>query len=118
MAEDIAMVIVIVAALYGVADLMGRLAYRILFAKGGRQYVVVPLTRGREDAEYAVRRLGATRHFFPHGTVYPLLVDWDLGEEEQQLTQRLCDELRLEVCRREELGEILLTGLQEEQNRL
>lgn len=113
MAEDIAMVLVVLAALYGIADLIGRLAYRLLFGRRGKQYLLTPLVGGREDMEYRVRQLAAMRRFFPHNAIRSLVVDCGLNHEEQQLTQRLCNELRLDFCSAEE---ILHIGLQEVEN--
>ncbi len=114
MAEELALALGMLAALYGVADIIGRLAFRLLFSKkGGQQYLLVPLSGEQRDAEYIVRRLSATHRFFPSGAVRPLLVDCGMDAQSREVTGRVCAELQLSVCPQEELPEILSSGLQE-----
>lgn len=105
--EEVVLALGLLAAVYGIGDLIGRLAFRLLFPRHGRQYLVVPVNG--QPVEYAARRLSAIRRFLPVGNTEPLLLDDGLDEEERALARRVCEELGLAFYSRE----ALLDGLQE-----
>ncbi len=110
MAQDLAIVAVLVLALYGVADLIERVVFHFLFGKGGRQYLLVPLASSQTDGEYAVRRLTAARRFLPPcDKTVPLVVQYGEGRSE---LSRLCETVGAEYIGAEHLKEIIADGLQ------
>jgi len=99
--ETIGAVIGLLLALYGAADLLMRLCWRVVFAG---ETDAVTLSVAGEDAEYRIRRLAAWMRLCPNGGFTPIVV---LTEENEPLI-RLCTELGL-ICK---------TALQESQGAL
>ncbi len=88
--ETIGAVIGLLLALYGTADLIMRLCWRLVFAGTGEPLV---LTVTEKDAEYRIRRFAAWIRLCPAGGFTPTVV---LPDENGRL-QRLCEELGLAV---------------------
>lgn len=84
-------VIGLLLAVYGAADLVMRLCWRLVFA--GEEESLVLSVAG-ENAEYRIRRLAMWVHFCPHGVFVPTVV---LAEENESL-KRLCERLGL-ICK-------------------
>lgn len=114
--EDVLLVVGMLLAVYGLCDLVGRLAFRLLFPKNRHRYLLVPLCGAQSDVEYTARDLSAAHRFFPSQRAEPLLLDCGLDEESRQLAVRVCEELGMLLCCREDLCEILTEGLQERQD--
>jgi hypothetical protein len=109
MVEELAIVAVLVLALYGVADLIERLVFRLLFGKGEDQYLLVPVTESEETAEYAVRRLTATCRFFPPcHRVVPLVV----SDTPSMAIQNMCENIGVKWCSAQNMNEFLHSSLQ------
>lgn len=89
--ESIGAVIGLLLALYGAADLIARLCWRLVFAG---EAPPLTLSAAGEDAEYRIRRFAAWMRLRPAGGFTPTVV---LPDENEQL-QRLCEELGLQVC--------------------
>ncbi len=89
--DVIAAVIGLFLAVYGAADLVARLIWRLVFT-GEREMLM--LSAASEDAEYRIRRFAAWIRLHPSGGYTPIVL---LGEEDAHL-QRLCEELGLLVC--------------------
>lgn len=114
--EELVWVATMVAALYGIADLIERLAFRIIYGNGNRHYLVLFSRKGCEDTEYAVRRLAAARRFFPLGyhTTTLLLTT---GKPDDSLIG-LCERLHIKPCTEKEFNEMLTDGLQGEKKQV
>lgn len=116
MAEDIAMVLVILAALHGAADLIFRMAFRVLFGKCEHLYLTMLLSGDKDDAEFHIRRLAAIRRFFPSGHVKAITIDRGVDEEQKAIAQKLCNELRVDMYNEKEWWQMLTDGLQIQEN--
>lgn len=114
--EQIALIVGVILAIYGLMDLIERLAFWVLFPKGERGYRVIPLAGRCDGVEYIARRIEAERrlHAFKNDPV--LLVDCGLEEESRRLALRVCEQLQLRFCEGEKFGEMLTAGLQEKEN--
>lgn len=90
--ESIAAVIALLLAVYGAADLVSRLCWRLVFA--GERSALTLTVSADEDAEYRIRRLAAWTRLCPNGGFTPTVV---LTEENESLI-RLCAGLGL-ICK-------------------
>lgn len=90
--EMIAAVVGLLLAVYGTADLVARIVWRMVF--GARTEPVTVSVAVGEDAEYRIRRFAAWIRLCPNGGFDPTVL---LSEENEPL-QRLCDNLGLAVC--------------------
>ena len=95
----------LVMAAYGAADLIERLAYRLVFANMAPLYCVAMLGK-KGDAEFFIRKAAAERKRMPPDRQW-VIVDCGLEEEERALAKRLCEELRLNFCERSSFFEFL-----------
>lgn len=100
--------LVMLAAVYGVMDLLCRLICRRWFSAFHGGYFVVPLT---DDActEYAVRHAKLLGRFLPRGDVRVVVVD---NGEATEMTWQLCQRLQVELVTVEEWKKIQETTLQ------
>lgn len=89
--ESIGAVIGLLLALYGAAELLARLCWRLVFA-GGTEPLILSVTAG-EEAEYRIRRFAAWVHLCPAGGFAPSV---RLDGESEEL-RRLCEDLGLTV---------------------
>ncbi len=89
--ESIGAVIGLLLALYGAADLVMRLCWRLVFA-GEVQPLILSVSG--EDAEYCIRRFAMWMRLRPAGGVTPTV----LLRDEDAALRRLCEELGLGVC--------------------
>lgn len=105
--ESIGAVIGLLLALYGAADLIMRLCWRLVFAGEAQR---LTLSAAGEDAEYRIRRFAMWMRLRPAGGFTPTVV---LPDENEQL-QRLCEELGVQVCTAKDLE----TALQQPDNTL
>ena len=90
--ELLAAVVALLLAVYGAADMMMRLCWRLIFA-GECESLVLTVSPGRE-AEYRIRRLAAWARLCPNSGFVPMVV---LTEDNEPLI-RLCEQLGL-VCK-------------------
>lgn len=88
--ETIGAVIGLLLALYGAAELIARLCWRLVFA-GEAEPLILSVAAG-EDAEYRIRRLAAWMRLHPTGYTPSVALS-----EENAALRRLCEELGL-VC--------------------
>ena len=107
--EEVALAVGLLAAVYGIADLIGRIAFYLLFPRRKGAYVVVPLCGDDPAVEYTARRLAMLCRFLPSGDSMPLLLDCGLGEDDRALAVRLAEELSIEFYTVQEW----MNGLQE-----
>ncbi len=89
--ETIGAVIGLLLALYGAADLLMRLCWRVVFAG---ETDAVTLSVAGENAEYRIRRFAAWVRLRPAGGFVPTV----LLRKEDAVSERLCEELGLRVC--------------------
>lgn len=89
--ETVGAVIGLLLALYGAADLILRLCWRLVFA--GKQEPLTLSVTG-DDAEYRIRRFAAWLRLRPTGGFSPTVI---LPDENAVLRQ-VCEELGLHVC--------------------
>ncbi len=90
--EIIAATIALLLAVYGAADLVARLCWRLVFA-GKRETLILTVSAG-DDAEFRIRRLATWARLCPNGGFTPTVV---LTEENEPLKQ-LCERLGL-ICK-------------------
>ena len=90
--EIVAATVALLLAVYGAADLVARVCWRLVFA-GERESLILTVAAGR-DAEYRIRRLAAWVRLCPNGGFTPTVV---LTEENESL-MRLCEQLGL-ICK-------------------
>ena len=90
--EMIGVVIALLLALYGVADLIARLCWWLVFV-GEAESLILSISAG-EGAEYRIRRLAAWTKLCPCGGFTPTV---RLDAESEEL-QRLCEDVGLPVC--------------------
>lgn len=113
MAEEIALALGMVAAVYGVAELMIHVSFWLLF--GGKQEdgcLILCAPVDEQGIEYAARKLSAVHRFIPIRSKAIVLVK----DSNIQWIQTLCRELELDCCSKEEFAEMLFGGLQEGKN--
>lgn len=88
MGNMIAAVVGLLLALYGAADLIVRICYRVLFGRRTARGRLLLHARGK-DAEYQIRRLAVWRYLVPDGGF-----DWVVVlSDTDSACQKLCDEL-------------------------
>ncbi len=109
--EEVALAVGLLAAVYGIADIIGRVTFFLLFPRRRRPYVVVPLGGDDPAVEYTARQLVAFCRFSPANGGKPLLLDCGLDETQRILARQLCAELAIEFCTVQEW----MNGLQEEE---
>ena len=108
------MTIGLIAAVYGLADGLWRLMTAWLFCGKERcAWIVIPLHRDGQDAEYRVRSCLAARRFSALGRAPMVLLDCGLTENGRRLVQRVGEELELPLCGAESFSKIATDGLQE-----
>ena len=110
--EKAALVFGVIMAVYGMMDLIERLAFWFLYPKGCSRYWVVPLCGRNEDVEYTVRCMAAERDACAYPSEKILLVDYGMDEESSRLAERICAELGVCFCTKEKMGEMIATRLQ------
>lgn len=116
MLREMVIVAVMILALYGIADLIQRLAFRLLYGKGKEQFLLVPATGENDGGEYAARRLLATHRFLPPcDNTRLLLVCYGSVREG---VSRLCDLSGIKICAAKDLQEILRSSLQSTEKEL
>ncbi len=94
--ETIGAVIGLLLALYGAADLIMRLCWRLVFAGKAESLIV---SAAGEDAEYRIRRFAMWMRLRPAGVFTPTV----LLREDDTALRRLCEELGLRVCTAKDL---------------
>lgn len=110
---EVLLIVALLLAAYGMADLAERMAYRLIFSGSVPIYCVIPL-HSENDAEFFVRKAATERKRLPCQYEW-LMVDCGLTEQERVLTKRLCEELRLSFCVRSDLDDLLSARLQKEE---
>ncbi len=108
------MCVVLLLAAYGMADLVERLVWRILFAKGTPLYCVMPIYR-ETDAEFLAVKTTSERNRMAHSGEW-ILLDCGLDKGGEALLKRLCEQLHLRYVKRQDFDELLSAGLQEEES--
>ena len=83
--------VALLLAVYGVADLVLHLCWRLLFV--GRPELITLKVKAGEDAEYHIRRLAMWARLSPRGAFVPAV---ELTEDNVSLKQ-LCERLGL-IC--------------------
>lgn len=106
--EMVGCALVMLAAVYGVVDLIGRWLCRRVFAPFHGGYFVIPLT-GDECTEYAVRHGKLLCRYLPCGNVRVVVVDNGTATDE---TCILCERLKVELLTIEEWKKMQETTLQ------
>lgn len=94
MGETILVILVLLSALYGCTELIGRLVMRLLYAPSRPTgLLVVPLAGKRTDLEQVVRLTTAHSRWAAGMTMREVVfVDQGMDEETRELAQHLCDE--------------------------
>ena len=95
MGQTIASVIGLCLAVYGAAELIGRVACKLVFGKGTLPTVIWVRA---EEAEYRLRQLAAWRRYVCRDTVQPTV----LLQNEDDMVRRLGEELGISVLKRKE----------------
>lgn len=111
--KEIAMLIGLSAAVYGLSELIARVAFRLLFPKKGRDCWVVALCGRPEDAEYTVRRLSIQRRLSLTDAADAVILDCGMDEQSRESVMRLCGETSSRLYTAEEFCKMLSAGLQE-----
>lgn len=102
---------VMLLAVYGLADLVWRLACFLVYPHRVG-VLVVPMTGDREDAEQLARAVLA------RGEGRPIVLDCGLTPESAALTREVCGKLGLTFAEEKEWEQILKTALQERKKRV
>lgn len=106
--KTIILIIVLLLASYGMADLLSRAAYRLLFFER-KTVCVLPLFK-TEDAEFLIRQAAQEQN---RSCRYEwVAVDCGLAEERESIEQ-LCRKLGITFCEKEDFFELFSVGLQD-----
>lgn len=116
MGEKLFIAVVMLLAVYAVADLVCRLAWVLLFPQKKQGYCVLPICGKRADAEYAVRQLAVLRWFLPSKAWRLTVLDMGLEEESATLATNICQELHVDFCSEKEWEEMVQNTLQANTN--
>ena len=106
--QTVLLILGVLLAACGAAELLRRLACRVLFPRDFG-YLVIPLCGSRTDAEYLIR---AAR--FSADTVCPVLVDCGLTASAAAHTRAVCRRMDVPFLTEKEWREIPKTALQDE----
>ena len=109
--EQLAAALGLLLAVYGAAELILRICYRLLFFEKGESEVLVYHLPDNKQAEYRLRRLAVWLRLCPTG-VFLIKVNTQNPDH-----QKLCEQLRLPVMR-ENSEKLHKTALQEENSAL
>ncbi len=112
MGEKLFVAVVMLLAVYAVADLVCRLAWVLLFPQKKQGYCVLPLCGKRTDTEYAVRQLAVLRWFLPSKAWHLTVLDMGLEPESATLATNLCQDLHVDFCNAKEWEEQVQNTLQ------
>lgn len=107
---EVLLIVALLLAAYGMADLMERLAYRLIFSENLPIYCIMPLY-SENDAEFFIRKAVTERKRMSCKYEW-VMVDCGLTEQEKAFTRRLCDELRVLFYERSDLEDLLSARLQ------
>lgn len=114
-AQTIFFAVGLLLAVYGAADILWRLACRLLsFDREDTAYLLVPLCGERSDAEYQARRMRVMCRGGYGQHIRPILLDSGLTPESAALTQEICRRLRVDFVDEKEWSKFLRTALQDE----
>ncbi len=105
--REISLILGLLLAVYGAAELLWRLACRLL-CPCEETYLVIPLCGTRDDAEYLIRTARL------RGCGRLILLDRGLTPDSAALTRTVCERLRAEFLTEKEWQEMLKTALQDE----
>lgn len=111
--QELALIVGMLLAVYGLMELVERLAVRLLFSGERVWYGVVPLSGEGEDVEYRIRQAFARYRLSPVKGAEPVFLDCGLTERGRALAEAVGTRLGISVYRQEEWFEMLSGGLQE-----
>lgn len=107
MMREISLILGLLLAVYGAADLLWRLACRLL-CPCKEACFVISLCGARNDAEYLIRSARL------RGCGRLILLDRGLTPDSAALTRAVCERLRVDFLTEKEWQEMLKTALQDE----
>ncbi len=113
--ETVFFAVGLLLAVYGAADILWRIACRVLsFGKDEDAYLLVPMHGERDDAEYQARRVRILCRSGYGQNIRPILFDSGLTPQSAALTKEVCERLRVDFVDEKEWQDLLETALQEE----
>ena len=110
MLETIGMVVVLIAAVYGIGEGLRRLAVRVLFPRPVFAVRLLLLDGDAEQLEYAVRGWMATRE-----REQLLLVDRSLTADGAVLARWVSEAFSVPLCSVDDLPKMIRNGLQDDE---
>ena len=119
MGETVLFAVGLLLAVYGAADILWRIACRVVsFGQGEEAYLLVPMRGERDDAEYQARRVKVLCRGGYGQNIRPILFNKGLTPQSAALTREVCARLSVEFVDEKEWDDLLETALQDEKKRV